>query len=169
MSVPGPRNIGQAPADAIYYGTMDLRRATLDDLPLLVPLFDAYRQFYRQPSDPDRAQRFLRPRLEAGESVIFLAERNGATLGFAQLYPTFWSIAACRAWILNDLYVMPEHRGSGTGRALVERARLHALETGAGGLSLVTERGNLSAQRLYEALGWRRDEAYYHYELLVQR
>jgi hypothetical protein len=34
---------------------MDLRRAETADLPLLVPLFDGYRQFYRQPSDLDRA------------------------------------------------------------------------------------------------------------------
>jgi GNAT superfamily N-acetyltransferase len=165
MSVPSPAAIGQGIPATIYYGPMDLRRATLDDLPLLVPLFDAYRQFYRQPPDAVAAERFLRERLAANESVIFLAVDDGGAVGFVQLYATFWSIAARRAWILNDLFVQPERRGTGAGRALLDRARLHAVETGAGGLSLATERTNLVAQRLYESLGWRRDQEYYHYEL----
>ena len=144
---------------------MDLRRAETADLPLLAPLFDAYRQFYRQPSDLDRAEAFLRPRLEGGESVIFLACERAAAAGFVQLYPSFWSVAACRSWILNDLYVAPAWRGRGVARALLERARAHAVSTGAGGMSLATQRDNLTAQRLYEALGWRRDEEFFHYEL----
>jgi len=146
---------------------MDLRRATLSDLAALVPLFDGYRQFYRQPSDPGRAERFLRERLEHDESVIFLA-LDGAPLGFVQLYPSFWSVAACRSWILNDLYVVPEARGRGVGRALLERARAHAEATGAGGMSLATQRDNHTAQRLYEGLDWVRDEEFFHYELPLQ-
>src|SRR5262245_12552582 len=144
---------------------MELRRATLADLPALVPLFDGYRQFYRQPSDPARAERFLRERLEADESVIFLAEAEGKAIGFVQLYSSFWSVAACRSWILNDLYVTRAARGTGGGRALLARAREHARETGAGGLSLATERSNERAQRLYESNGWVRDEVFLHYEL----
>jgi len=165
MSVPDRAGIGQPPEITIYYAPMDLRRATLADLSRLVPLFDGYRQFYGQPSDPGRAERFLRERLAGDESVIYLAEARGEPLGFVQLYPSFWSVAACRSWILNDLFVSPAHRQSGAGRALMERARRHALETGAGGLSLATQRTNHTAQRLYESLGWRRDEEFFHYEL----
>ena len=146
---------------------MDVRRATLSDLPSLVPLFDAYRQFYRQPPDPAGAERFLRERFAGGESVIFLALDGDAVAGFVQLYPSFWSVAACRSWILNDLYVAPAFRGRGVGRKLMERARAHAIETGAGGMSLATERTNATAQRLYESLGWRRDEEFLHYELAL--
>jgi ribosomal protein S18 acetylase RimI-like enzyme len=144
---------------------MNLRRATPADLPLLVPLFDAYRRFYHQASDPARAEAFLHDRLTGNESVIFLALDGAHPVGFVQLYPTFWSIAACRAWVLNDLYVAPEHRKAGIGRALLDRSRTHAVETGAGGLSLATQRSNFQAQRLYESLGWRRDEEYYYYAM----
>ncbi|MDQ2844346.1 MAG: GNAT family N-acetyltransferase, partial [Acidobacteriota bacterium] len=34
---------------------IDVRQATIEDLDLIVPLFDAYREFYRQPSEPERA------------------------------------------------------------------------------------------------------------------
>lgn len=144
---------------------MEIRRAVLDDLPRLVPLYDGYRQFYRQPSDPGVAERFLRDRLTRGDSVIFLAEADSGPLGFTQLYPIFSSVSATPAWVLNDLFVAPGARTGGVGRALLERARVHGVETGARWLSLSTERTNLTAQRLYEALGWVRDTEFYHYEL----
>jgi GNAT superfamily N-acetyltransferase len=144
---------------------MEPRRATLSDLPSLVPLFDGYRQFYRQPPDPVRAETFLRERLARGDSVIFLADQAGVGLGFTQLYPTFSSVRTTPAWVLNDLYVVPAARGTGVAEALMQRARRHAKETGACYLELTTGRNNLVAQRLYERLGWQRDEEYYHYEL----
>ena len=144
---------------------MRVRRASFEDLALLVPLYDGYRQFYRQPSDPELAERFLRERLARGDSVIFLAEDESGALGFTQLYPIFSSISAAPAWVLNDLFVAPGVRRSGAGRALLERARQHGLETGARWLSLSTGRENREAQALYEKLGWVRDTEYYHYEL----
>lgn len=144
---------------------MRVRRAGLEDLALLVPLYDGYRQFYRQPSDPELAERFLGERLTRGDSVIFLAEDESGTLGFTQLYPIFSSISAAPAWVLNDLFVAPGVRRSGAGRALLERARQHGIETGARWLALSTGRENREAQALYEKLGWVRDTEYYHYEL----
>lgn len=144
---------------------MKVRRAGLGDLALLVPLYDGYRQFYRQPSDPVLAENFLRDRLTRGDSVIFLAEDESGALGFTQLYPIFSSISAAPAWVLNDLFVSPGARRSGAGRALLERARQHGIETGARWLSLSTGRENREAQALYEKLGWVRDTEYYHYEL----
>jgi GNAT superfamily N-acetyltransferase len=148
---------------------MEIHRASLDDLPHLVPLYDRYRQFYRQPSDPGLAERFLRDRLTRGDSVIFLAEDDSGPLGFTQLYPIYSSISAGPAWVLNDLFVAPGARKGGVGRALLERARAHGMETGARWLSLSTGRTNVTAQRLYETLGWVRETEYYHYELPLSR
>jgi ribosomal protein S18 acetylase RimI-like enzyme len=50
----------------------------------------------------------------------------------------------------------------------MERAREHALETGATGLFLQTARDNTRAQRLYESLGYRRDELFLVYELTLR-
>lgn len=144
---------------------MDIRRAALPDLAALAPLYDGYRVFYHQPSDMALAERFLRDRLTRDDSVIFLAEDAGRGAGFTQLYPIWSSVSAARAWILNDLYVASHVRRGGVGRALLERARVHGVETGAAWLALSTGRENHSAQRLYESLGWIRDTEYYHYEL----
>ncbi|CAA9431073.1 MAG: hypothetical protein AVDCRST_MAG37-607 [uncultured Rubrobacteraceae bacterium] len=67
----------------------------------------------------------------------------------------------------NDLFVTPEARGRGFGAALLAETRRFAAETGAKGLTLVTAVDNLPAQRLYERMGWKRDETFYHYHLGV--
>jgi GNAT superfamily N-acetyltransferase len=138
-------------------------RAELDDLDALVPLFDAYRRFYGQTSDLAAARAFLADRFKRGESVIFLAVVDGAIVGFTQLYPSFSSVSMKRLWVLNDLFVTPDARKSGAGRALLERAERWAAETGAKGLTLSTQITNLTAQRLYEACGWTRDDEFIHY------
>src|SRR5882757_6888198 len=98
---------------------VEIRQATVADLNLLTPLFDAYRQFYRQPSDLERARRFLLERLEHNQSVILLAFDDDAAIGFTQLYPSFSSGAMASIFILNDLFVAPEARRRGAGSALL--------------------------------------------------
>ena len=144
-----------------------VRQAGTPDTEVVAPLFDAYRQFYEQPADRALARAFIAERLERGDSVIFLAERDGRVVGFTQLYPLFSSTVARprRLWLLNDLFVAPEARGGGIGRALMARARRLAEETGACGLELATARTNTVAQRLYESLGYRRDDQFLRYEL----
>lgn len=144
-----------------------VRQAGPGDVEQLAPLFDAYRQFYQQPSDLALARDFLAERLSRAESVVFVAERDGRAVGFVQLYPLFSSTAARprRLWLLNDLFVSPDVRGGGVGRALMERARRLAEETGAVGLELATAVTNRGAQRLYESLGYRLDDGFLRYEL----
>ena len=136
-----------------------IRRAEAadSDIALAAPLFDAYRQFYDQPSDLGLAREFLADRLWAEDSVVFLALESAdapAALGFAQLYPSWSSVAARPIWILNDLFVAAAARGRGVGHALLERCRQLAEETGAQRLALETLAGNTAAQKLYESLGW---------------
>lgn len=144
-----------------------ISRAAPEDLDALVPLFDGYRQFYRKPSDEAAARAFLEERLTAGDSVILVARGAGQAVGFTQLYPMFSSVRMRRLWILNDLFVAPEARQQGVARALMEAARQHAARTGAVALALATEKDNASAKRLYEALGYRRDDAFDYYELTL--
>jgi GNAT superfamily N-acetyltransferase len=144
-----------------------VRRATLADVDALTPLFDGYRQFYGQPGNPVRAQDFLAERLARGESVVFLAEEGGETLGFAQLYPSFSSVHTARLWILNDLFVRRERRHRGAARALLGACVEFGRETGAVGLQLETQRTNTVAQALYVEQGWELDEEFcsFHYPL----
>ena len=144
---------------------MTTRQASLDDLGRLVPLFDAYRVFYGQPSDPAAAAAFLRDRLARGEAVVLLAETPGdageaETVGFALLYPTFSSVKLSPIWVLNDLYVDVQARRCGVARALLAAVHAFATETGASAVVLGTGVGNTTAQRLYETSGFARDDVY---------
>jgi len=145
-----------------------VRRADSADSRQIAPLFDAYRRFYGRPSDPELATGFISERLEHGESVIFLAEMAGEAVGFVQLYPSFDSVEARPVWILHDLFVSPEARGSGVGRALMNAATGLASETRACGLSLSTAADNTVAQALYESLGYVRDRRFFHYFLRLK-
>ena len=134
-----------------------ISRAGPADLDALALLFDAYRQFYGQPSDVPRARDWLRSRLRVGESVVLLARRGGAMLGFVQLYPMFSSVRTAKTWILNDLYVDPAARRGGIARSLLDAAAKFAREDGAAGISLETTQDNAAARALYRAAGWNED------------
>ena len=147
---------------------MTIITATLDHLEQLAPLFDAYRVFYQQDSDLEAATVFLRERFLLRENVIFLALEGQTALGFTQLYPSFSSVSLKRLWILNDLFVIPEARGQRVGEALIGAAVELATRSGAVGVQLETAHSNLSGQKLYERLGFQREDlAYRTYFLKV--
>lgn len=146
--------------------TLRALRATTTHLDAVAKLFDAYRGFYGQPSNLEQSRAFIAERMAGNESAIFLVEdESGEALGFVQLYPTFSSIDAHRTWLLSDLFTTPAARGRGVGRLLMNTARDFAVETGAKGLVLETATDNVTAQGLYESLGWVRDTGYYTYTL----
>lgn len=143
-----------------------VRQATIFDLDLVIPLFDAYRQFYRQPSDPGLARRFLLERFQHNESIIFLAvEQGGSAVGFTQLFPSFSSASAARILILNDLFVVAGARRKSVGSLLLGAAARFGKEAGVVRLTLSTEVTNEAAQALYEKEGWVRQNEFYTYNL----
>ena len=143
---------------------MEIVRAQAEDTDLIAPLFDAYRQFYRAPSDIEASHQFILERLTNDESVVFLAMEGEHALGFVQLYPLFASVALQRLWLLNDLFVMEAARKQGVGEKLMKHAEQFAYETGSRGLFLRTAIDNYPAQKLYEKCGWVKDEKFYRYD-----
>ena len=144
-------------------------RAGAEDAERIALLFDAYRQFYKQKSDLAAARTFLAERLIRSESVIFVALTGEGdsekAVGFTQLYPCFNSVALKPLWILYDLFVAPQARRLGAGKALMDRAQQFALETKAWGLWLETAVDNIPGQKLYERQGWIRDHEFYRYQM----
>lgn len=139
-----------------------IRRAGLDDLDAVAPLFDTYRQFYGQPGDLQCAHDWLQERLQRNESVVLLAERDAIVTGFAQLYPMFSSVRTARIWILNDLFVAADARRSGIARSLLDAAAQFARDDGAARIVLETGRDNSAARSLYRAAGWSEDASQWY-------
>lgn len=147
---------------------MEIFRANAKDVDLIVPLFDAYRQFYKAASDIEATRQFIFERLTNNESVIFLAVESDQALGFVQLYPLFASVALQSLWLLNDLFVVESARKQGMGEKLMKHAEQFAYESGSRGLFLRTATDNYPAQRLYEKCGWAKDEKFYRYDRVVR-
>jgi ribosomal protein S18 acetylase RimI-like enzyme len=141
--------------------SLEVITASFDHLSKLAPLFDAYRVFYDQPSDVEAARAFLHERFTLGESIVFVAMLEDRAVGFTQLYPMFSSVSLRRMWILNDLYVEADVRGQRVGERLIERAVQLAKESGAKGIQLETAHTNTSGQKLYERLGFQREDLEY--------
>lgn len=135
--------------------TFSLRQASVADLHTLATLFDGYRQFYYQAPDLAGARAFMLGRLQAGDSIIYLAvDEAGEGAGFVQLYPAYSSVRMQRVYLLNDLYVAPTHRRQGLARQLMRRAQQLMQDSGAAYLALETGVENKQAQALYEAEGY---------------
>lgn len=139
-----------------YFQPMDVKRIGSTESHLVVPLFDRYRVFYRQPSNPELARCFIEARLDNNESTIFVAMDGETAVGFVQLYPLFSSVKAARNWILNDLFVEPAFRKRKIGRVLIQTALCFAREQGGKFVELETGVDNVVAQGLYERMGFAR-------------
>tara|TARA_R110001632_G_scaffold67518_2_gene158532 strand:+ start:1297 stop:1809 length:513 start_codon:yes stop_codon:yes gene_type:complete len=160
---------------------MHIRQATLDDLDILVPLFDGYRTFYKQESNLKGARLFLKQRLESNESVVYIAflpefvqagaklpdEQIGSDIqnpesnedqavGFTQVYPFYSSVSMERMLVLNDLYINPDFRGLGVGTALIDTVKNLCRDLDQKGIALQTAYDN-PAQKLYEREGFKKD------------
>ncbi len=144
---------------------MKVRKANSKDLSQLSELFDGYRQFYQQEHDLKGARMFINDRLKNHQSVIFVAEDNEQLLGFTQLFPSFSSVSMQRLWVLNDLFVASDARKQGVAEKLMAAAKQLAEETGSKGLLLETDLDNTQAQRLYDKLGYVKQDSTYHYFL----
>lgn len=143
--------------------------AATADLEDLTRLFAGYLRFYEVPKAETQIAAFLGERLKRGDSQLFIArDAQGVALGFVQLYPFQSSLALESAWLLSDLYVHESARRLGVGEALMNAARAHAEASGACGLQLETAKTNLAGQRLYERLGYVRDEQFLTYWLALQ-
>ena len=136
--------------------------ASFEHIPQIAPLLDQYRVFYGQSSDLGAAIKFLQDRVSNNDSIIFLAYENEKPVGFTQLYPSYSTVSLQALYILNDLFVDKNHRGSGFGEALLNKAKEFCKSKRYKGLALETAIDN-PAQGLYQKLGWKKDTACFHY------
>jgi GNAT superfamily N-acetyltransferase len=124
----------------------------------LLPLIAAYQGFYEVDDiQTERNREFFRRFLAPSEVGLLLGARSGGRLvGYACLYWHFSSTQACESVLMNDLFVDPELRGEGVGRALIEASAAVARQRGASKLEWQTAPDNHTAQRLYDSTGAQR-------------
>ncbi len=143
---------------------IQIKKALIEDVKIVAPLFNAYRIFYKQPSDEAAATQFITKRLQHNQSVIFIAFADNVAAGFCQLFPIFSSVGLRRTWLLNDLYVYENARGLGIASALLHSAKEWGVATNAIWLLLQTSADNVIAQAAYQKNGWQKVNDFF-YEL----
>jgi GNAT superfamily N-acetyltransferase len=141
--------------------TPSISRVAEQDLPELLPLMRAYCDFYEvRPSDEAL--------LALSRGLIADPEREGVQLlardgearatGFATVFWSWATTSAERIGVMNDLYVAPEARGTGTAEALVDACRAECRARGAGKLTWQTALDNERAQKVYDRIGAKREQ-----------
>lgn len=140
-----------------------IKKATIDDLESIVPLFNAYRVFYRKKSDLEAASTYIKERISNDESIIYLAFSGDEAVGFTQLYPIFSSTRLKRVWLLNDLYVAKNQRGKGISKMLLEKSKQLTKDTNAAAVILETEKSNAIGNQLYPSVGFTLEDDVNHY------
>jgi GNAT superfamily N-acetyltransferase len=124
---------------------------TLANLVRELALYEKLDHLARASSDDFRAHLFgPRPVAEA-----ILAEVEGEAVGFAIFFTTFSTFRGQPGLYLEDLYVRPEHRGGGIGKALLSTVARRAVERGCGRLEWAVLDWNAPAIQFYRAAGAR--------------
>ena len=136
--------------------TPTIRPAAAGDRHAWRRLFSAYGVFYETEFSEqvlDGVWQWLMD--DAHEISALVAESAHGLVGFAHLRRLHDTFTAAPAWFLDDLYVMPEHRGAGIARALIAACEATAHAAGGGTLRWITASDNVTAQRLYDVVATR--------------
>ena len=102
-------------------------------------------------AQPEDLHRHLFGDAPAGE--VILAEVAGVPVGFALFFTNFSTFRGCPGIYLEDLFVRPEHRGRGIGKALIAAVARVAVDRGAGRMDWAVLSWNTPAIEFYRSLG----------------
>jgi GNAT superfamily N-acetyltransferase len=137
--------------------TVAIRMGEPDDVPLIARLIRGLAAYERLEHEVTMTEEKLR-RVLFGDrryAETLIAELDGTAVGFALFFHNFSTFLAQPGLYLEDLFVLPEHRAHGVGKALLARLAQVAVERGCARLEWVVLDWNESAIGFYEKLGAR--------------
>lgn len=119
------------------------------DRPAWEQLARAYKAFYQSPASPEEYEAAWQRLLQADGLHGIGLWHQGELIGIAHylFHQSTWAAAVC---YLQDMFVLPGHRGKGAGRSLIEAVRDHARMNGAARYYWLTQEGNSVARGLYD-------------------
>jgi ribosomal protein S18 acetylase RimI-like enzyme len=130
-----------------------VRRATADDAEAVGRLLDDFNREFDEPTPGAEALADrVRVLLDHGDTIVLVAGDGPEGLAVLRFRPAIWT--ATIECYLAELYVVPERRGQGLGRALMEEAIKAARAEGATYMDLGTSEDDVAARALYESLGF---------------
>jgi len=135
--------------------SVSLRFAGASDVPVIAELIRGLARFEKLESQVTMTEDLLAKNLFGPRQYAetLLAEEGGAVVGFALFFHNFSTFLAQPGIYLEDLFVIPEQRGQGIGRALLGRLAQITVERGCGRLEWAVLDWNRAAIGFYERLG----------------
>lgn len=140
-----------------------VRNLMAEDYDRWLPLWRAYQQFYEEeiPAETTRVAwaRFLDPQEPVFGAIALAGDRAVGSVHWLY-HRSCWTIGNYA--YLQDLFVIPDHRGSGVGRKLIEHVFAAARIGGCSKVYWLTHETNKNAMLLYDRIA--RRTGFMHYE-----
>lgn len=132
-----------------------IRPATPADLPAILQLIRALSDYEKLSDQVVVTEAQLREHLFGPRpyAEVLLAEEAGRVVGYALFFHTYSTFLGRPSLYLEDLFVLPEHRGRGHGKGLLARLAQLAVERGCGRFEWMVLDWNTPAIQFYESLG----------------
>ena len=132
-----------------------IRPATVADVPVILELIRALATYERAPNDVTATEKGLTEVLfgEKPAAEVLLAFENETAVGFAVFFHNFSTWLGRPGLYLEDLFVRPEDRGKGYGRALLIHLAKIARDRGCGRMEWAVLDWNEPAIQFYRKLG----------------
>ena len=134
-----------------------IRRAKPEDIPDLISLlrllFSIEEDFT---FDAEKQQKGLHLLLQQQSSAIYLAKRNGETVGMITGQLLISTAEGGPALVVEDLVVSPDYRKKNIARTLLEHLGVWGAEKGANRMQLLADENNKEALNFYDTCNWNR-------------
>ena len=147
--------------------TLEIRPARIADLPVIAELIRGLARFEKLEDEVTMTEDLLAKGLfgDRPYAETLLAEEDGTPVGFALFFHNFSTFLARPGLYLEDLFVVPEYRSRGIGRALLAELARVAVERGCGRFEWAVLDWNRDAIGFYERLGARPNSEWTVYRL----
>ena len=133
---------------------MEFRFATERDVPLILEFIRGLAEYERMLDLVVADEAALREQLFEGQGAeVLFALEDGKEVGFALFFHNFSTFLGRSGLYLEDLFVLPEHRGKGYGKGLLRQLAVIAVERGCGRLEWVCLDWNRPSIEFYKSLG----------------
>ena len=135
-------------------GPLTIRRAEETDIPQITRLIQALALYEKMPQACLATDQLIRESIfERGEARVLMAEYGGETAGFALYFYNYSTWMARKGLYLEDLFVYPEMRGKGIGKALILQLAKIAAAEGCGRFEWCCLDWNEPSIQFYKSLG----------------
>jgi GNAT superfamily N-acetyltransferase len=141
--------------DKTAHNNLTIAKATKTDVPLILSFIRGLAEYERLSNEVVATEESLNDTLFGDHpgAEVLIASLDGAPVGFALFFHNYSTFLGQRGLYLEDLFVRPEARGKGIGRALLAHLAKIAVERKCGRLEWAVLDWNEPAIRFYKGLG----------------